>query len=338
MIYIETGSSSPQVNLAFEEYFLKTRALGEDILMLWQDEPAVVVGRFQNTLEEIDPDYVQTHTIPVIRRISGGGAVYHDPGNLCFSFIFQGLPPLAIDRPKFARPLVEALAHIGLKPELTPRSDMLIDGKKFSGNAMALHKDRLLYHGTLLFDSDLDILRRVLHAPAGQVESKGVKSVHAGVTNLRPYLPVEMDLEHFKAAMKNQLLSGGPWSPYSPTADDLAAIRDLVESKYLSWDWNFGNNPHCIVSRSGHYSDGTIEIQFELEKGRFKDCHFSADLAGASQIDVVARKLNGLRFEAGDIRLALAGLEGPAYFGPFHKEEVIRCLLGVINNSGISSL
>lgn len=164
VIYIETGSCAPAVNFAYEEYFLKGKDLEEDLLMLWRSEPTIVVGRFQNTLEEVNAGFAEAHHIQVIRRISGGGAVYHDLGNVCFSFILHDTQPNVIDKSKYTRPVVDALAQLGVHAELTHRNDLAVGGKKFSGNAMALRKNRLLFHGTLLFDTDLEMLERALRA------------------------------------------------------------------------------------------------------------------------------------------------------------------------------
>ena len=162
MLCIETGSRNPAVNLAFEEYFFKGKDMVDDVFMLWQSEPTVVIGRFQNIWEETNFRFADEHNIQIIRRISGGGAVYQDAGNLCFSFILQNIPLEKFNKSTHIQPIVNALAQLGLQADVSKRNDLSIGGKKFSGNAMAYRQNRLLFHGTLLFDSDLDMLEKVI--------------------------------------------------------------------------------------------------------------------------------------------------------------------------------
>ena len=280
MIYIETGSSTPAVNLAFEEYFLKSKDLGEDVCMLWRNEPVVVVGRFQNTLEEINYPLADALSIPIIRRISGGGAVYHDLGNLCFSFILHDARPEIIDKSKYARPLVQALAQLGFPVEVSKRNDFLIDGKKFSGNAMVLHKNRLLFHGTLLYDANLGTLQNVLKAPHARIELKGIKSNKSSVTNIKQYMKEELSILAFKQSLKQIIFEDQQDAYYDPTFRDLEAIGELVKHKYSTWEWNYGHNPPTKIRLSGHLPGGTIEAYLELNKGFIKTCQMQGDFPG----------------------------------------------------------
>lgn len=329
MIYIETGSVKPYDNLAFEEYFLKSKELNDDIIMLWQNEPTIVVGRFQNTLEEINRSYTDEHHIHVVRRISGGGSVYHDLGNLCFTFLLRGVSMGTIDAGRFARPVVKALAELGIQAEVSGRNDLTIDGKKFSGNAMALHKDRLLYHGTLLYDSDLDVLSQALNVRPDKIESKGIKSVKSRVTNIKPYTRVDMDILQFKQILKGLLFEGTPSLAYQPTSEDLAEIQKLVESKYLSWDWNFGTNPHTNVQFSRRYPGGKLESFIELEKGIIKTIQFRGDFLGVWDSDAVEQRLANVRYVVEEVSNALVDVDISKHFGSITKEEVVSCIMGV---------
>ena len=328
MFYIETGSCSPAVNLAYEEYFLKVKPLEEDICMLWRNEPAVIVGKFQNTLEEIDLLFAETNHIDVIRRISGGGAVYHDLGNLCFSFILNGIAPYTLNRPALARPLVNALRQFGLPVDMTQRNDLVVDGKKFSGNAMALHKNRLLYHGTLLFDTDLERLTRVLRSAPAAVESKAVKSVRTNVTNLKPYIRPEIDILQFKQALKEYLLAGNASKPYDPTAEDCSAIQDLVENKYQTWEWTFGNNPSSKITLSGELPIGYLIITIELEKGRIQHCRLQKEKQAIGS-EAIEQRLINVRYRYEDIRTALEGLEPTDLPGHITPDELARMLFEI---------
>ncbi len=277
--------------------------------MLWRNESAIVVGRFQNTLEEINSSFAEAHQIQVIRRISGGGAVYHDLGNLCFSFILHDIKPDIIDKSKYVRPLVDALAQLGIQTEVTRRNDLTLAGKKISGNAMALHKNRLLFHGTLLFDTDLEMLDEVLKSSAVKIESKGVKSVRSRVTNLKEYFPAEMDILQFKQSMKQLLFADTSTTTYAPSQEDLVAIQELVKTKYETWKWNFGNNPNSRIERSCQFPDGVLEIQLEVEKGYIKTCRIKSDFKIPVGTGEIEERLENIRYMSTDIQSALSGLD-----------------------------
>jgi lipoate---protein ligase len=328
MIYIETASRSPFVNLAFEEYFLKNNDLGDDIFMLWQNEPTIVVGRFQNTLEEINQAYTDSQHIHIIRRITGGGAVYHDLGNLCFTFILRNVVPELVNASRFAIPVVKALAQLGVQAEVSGRNDLTIDGKKFSGNAMALHKDRLLYHGTLLFDSDMDVLSQALKVSPDKIESKGIKSVKSRVTNIKPYASANMDILQFKEALKH-LLEADPPVEYSPNAEDRAGIQALVDQKYCTWEWNFGRNPHAKIEYVRRYSGGKVAAYLEVEKGTLLSCQIRGDFLGLCDIEEVEQRLTNVRYTAADVTAALQGLDLKAHFGAITQDEVVQCIMGL---------
>ena len=329
MIYIETHSHSPFVNLAFEEYFLKSKDLGDDIFTLWQNEPAVVVGRFQNTLEEINQSFINVHNIHIARRISGGGAVYQDLGNLCFSFILRDVTPGTMDVSRYSRPVVKALSRLGIPVKVAGRNDLTIDGKKFSGNAMALHKNHLLYHGTLLFDSDLEMLDQVLKALSDNIESKGIKSIRSRVTNIRPYVSSDLDILQFKQALKQLIFENEPQIEYQPTIEDLTEIQKLVENKYLTWDWIFGRNPASRVRSTCNYPGGKLEIYLELDKGWLAACHLKSDSLDLPNIEEVELRLSNTRYTYQDIVTALEGIDLKNHWGSISKDELIRCIMGI---------
>jgi lipoate-protein ligase A len=233
-----------------------------------------------------------------------------------------------MDVSRFARPVVKALAKIGIQAEVSGRNDLTIDGKKFSGNAMALHKERLLYHGTLLFDSDLEILSQALNVSADKMESKGIKSVRSRVTNIKPYTTSEMPISQFKQILKQLLFESGTQATYEPTLEDQAAIQKLVETKYLTWEWNIGNNPPTTVKHANRYPGGKLEIYLDLDKGYLKSCQIRGDFLGLCDIDEVEQRLSNIRYVSEDIQSALEGLDLQKHFGSISKDEIVQCIMG----------
>lgn len=329
MIYIETNSTLPQVNLAFEEHFLMGPDLGEDIVMLWQNEPTVVIGAFQNTHSEINQAYIADNGIHVVRRITGGGAVYHDLGNLCFSFILHNDNPRDVNFSIFAQPVVKALEKLGIYAEASGRNDLTINGAKFSGNAMKIHRDRILFHGTLLYDSNIEILSKALKVSADKIESKGIKSVRSRVTNIKPHAKQDMDITEFKNTLKQLLFEGERLNEYEPAPEDMSAIFNLSEKKYKTWEWNYGNNPKASVVFSRRYPGGKIEANLELNKGVITGCKFTGDFLAYGEIKEIEARLAGVCHERKAIETALADLDINILFGSIKREEVIDCIMGV---------
>lgn len=327
MKYIETDSCKPAINLAYEDYFLKSKDLEEDIFMLWRNEPSIMVGRFQNTMEEVNTSFAEAHQIQVVRRISGGGAVYHDLGNLCFSFILHDVAPEVVDKSKYIRPLVGALAQLGIFAEVTKRNDLIVAGKKFSGTAMSLHKKRLLFHGTLLFDTDLEMLNEVLKNSEAKIVSKGVKSVRSTVTNLKDHLPIEMDILQFKENIKQLLFGDAPVLEYVPSQEDHKAIQELVKTKYEAWKWNFGGNPNSLIQRSCQFPEGNLEISLELEKGHIKACHIKSDFGMPLGTEEIKKRLENIRYISTDVENALSGFDPESNLGSISKDDLVQLII-----------
>ena len=327
MIYIETNSQKPAINLAYEDYFLHGKSLDEDIFMLWRNEPAIVIGRFQNSLEEINSSFAEAHQIKIVRRISGGGAVYHDLGNLCFSFILRDIAPQIADKSKYIRPLADALASMGVRTEMTRRNDLMVNGKKISGNAMAVHKNRLLFHGTLLFDTDLEILEEALRSSAVKIESKAVRSIRSKVTNLKEYLPQNMDIDLFKQSLKRYFFANMITSVYEPDRQDIDAIQELAKKKYETWEWNFGQNPESTVRSIRNFSEGVLEITITLNKGLIKSVELKSTFGMPFAPGEIEKRLINLRYTSTDIQNALNGLDIEWQPGSISKKELIQAII-----------
>ena len=239
--YLETGSVDPFFNLAFEEYVLQNRKQG-DYLILWQNENTVVIGQNQNAEAEINRSFVERHNVKVVRRTTGGGAVYHDLGNLNYSFITDAGELSTLTMSRFTDAVVNALESLGLQSEASGRNDILVNGKKVSGTAQRVVGGRILYHGTLLFDSDPDMVAGALNADPAKFVSKSSKSVRSRIGNIRQMLAEDMTLRQFWDRIKNEL-SGGGFTADSLSKDELKKVDQLVNDKYSCWEWNFGRSP-----------------------------------------------------------------------------------------------
>jgi len=267
MIGLFSNSSDPKFNLATEEFLLKNTK--EDVFFLYINTPSIVVGKHQNTLAEINLNFVNASKIAVHRRLSGGGTVYHDEGNLNFCFILNGEKGKLVDFAKHTQPIINALKELKIDAKLGKRHDILIDGKKISGNASHVYKNRVMHHGTLLFDSQLDVLNMALKTNPRVFKDKAVKSVRSEVTNISNYFKDEMSFKAFSKHVYSSLLKqfSNVFS-YQLNSRDLQKIQLLVDEKYSTWEWNYGYSPsYEVKKRARTESNIRIESHFHVEKG-----------------------------------------------------------------------
>lgn len=328
MKYIDSQSFNPYFNLALEEYILKTFDIEEDILFLWQNTPTIVVGNNQNTMEEINMPFVKKNNIKVVRRLSGGGAVYQDLGNLNFTFLVSLDKPAGLEIKKFALPVVEALNKLGVPAELTGRNDITVQGRKISGNAQRLFKNKFLHHGTLLFDADLEVMARVLQVGFDKIQSKGIKSIRSRVTNIKPYLTRQKTIEEFRESILRELLQRGKVNQYLLTEDDRRQIRQLVENKYSTWEWNFGYSPPYSIKNSRRFSSGKIEIFLDVEKGMIKNCQICGDFLSLCDISEIESALQDKRYHSETIEKTLSNFDLKYYFGDISLPEIMTVFFG----------
>ena len=274
MLFIDNRNTNPFFNLAMEEYFLKRTDLEDDILLLWQNEPTIVVGKHQDMMAEINEDFIKKHGIHVVRRNSGGGAVYHDLGNLNFSVIetHTASSSFAV----FAEPVIRCLGKLGVTAQFSGRNDITVEGQKFSGNAQYIHKGKILHHGTILFSSDLNVLSEALRVNAQKLAAKGVPSIRSRVTNLAPYLS-GISLEEFKCRLVDEFLMSGNSGYYELSETDITAANEIMDNKYETTDWNYNGRRNW--SKTGHLrcAAGTFCLQVYIEDERIKDIQLSGD-------------------------------------------------------------
>lgn len=326
MKYIENLSKDPYLNLAMEEYLFNNLKSGDDgYFLLWQNEPTIVVGRFQNTLEEINGDFVRSRKVNVVRRISGGGAVYHDQGNLNYTFIVHSKTDNPFDFAFYTRPIVEILNRLGVNAAFTSRNDLTIDGKKFSGNAQYMKKGRLLHHGTLLFNSDLDVLTQALNVSEDKFLSKGIKSIRSRVTNILPHLSDDMDISSFKKViLENITHDNQDIVETTLPVEVIKDIEDLAENKYRTWDWNYGKSPEFTERKIQRFDSGKIEALIKVEKGIILSCKFYGDFFGNGDLGDIETLITGKPYNKDDMAKALEHVHLGHYFRGVEKPDFIE--------------
>lgn len=319
--YLETGSTDPAYNLAFEEFVLKNATKG-NWLILWQNRNAIIVGRNQNALEEINREFVDAHGIKVIRRNTGGGAVYHDMGNLNYSFITDDD---ASSSSRFTQPVVRALRDLGLDAESSGRNDILVSGKKVSGTAQHRIGGRILHHGTLLFDSDPEMIAGSLNPDPTKFSSKSVKSVRSRVGNIRSFLGEDMDLPSFWQYLKTALAQN--ITPVSLNDDEISQVQTLKEEKYDTWQWNFGSSPKFDTSIRRRFNGGALQIHLTIRHGCIQALQINGDFLSLTTLDPLVRALTGCPYQEDAIQDALSVICLSDCLGGITAEEFTQCIL-----------
>lgn len=320
----------PATNLAIEYFLLNKKVLDEPILLFYINEPSIIIGKNQNTRAEINEDYVEDHGVHVIRRFSGGGAVYHDLGNISFCFITKDEGESFRDFKKFTTPIIDALHKMGAESaELKGRNDLLIDGKKFSGNAMYSTNGRLTAHGTLMFDVDIEETNNVLKPKKQKLESKGIKSVRSRVTNIKPYLSDEyqsMSLKEFREALLLNIYnvdSVDDVKEYVLTEEDWDQIIEFKNQYTGNDDWNFGENPDYELTRDARTSAGHIEFRFDISKGIIKGIKIYGDFFGLGEISDVEDIMRGTPYTEDGLKETFSKVDINKYFGNITIDELV---------------
>jgi lipoate-protein ligase A len=265
MILITSDLTDPKFNLATEEFLLKER--NKDFFLLYSNEPSVIVGKHQNTLAEVNLRYATDNNISILRRISGGGAVYHDKGNLNFSFITSGEEGHLIDFKKYTLPIIDALRNMGIEAKLEGKNDLRVNGLKISGNAEHVYKNRVLHHGTLLVSADITMLSEALHSSTGEYTDNAVKSIRSKVTNLNKLTDPPVNVELLKQQITGYLLKTFNCQITGLTSHDIEPIEILANTKYSKWEWNFGYSPKYQFRNSFNFNGNEVKIFLEVENG-----------------------------------------------------------------------
>lgn len=330
MIYIVNKSTDPAYNIALEEFCFKELKQFDKIFILWINEPAIIVGKHQNTQAEINNRFVQENGIHVVRRITGGGAVYHDLNNLNYTIISnEEEGENDFDFKTFSQPVIETLAELGAQAEFSGRNDITIDGKKICGNAQAYVGNRVMHHGCLLFDTDLSVLAKALEVTKETVDFKGVKSVRSRVDNILPNLPVKITVHEFADKILSQMKRKFPeMKEYHFSENEKNEIEKARQEKFANWEWTYGHNPVAEVVRKKRYSAGRIQVFLNIGNGRIKAIRFYGTFFGKNgDLAVPQDALKGVIYTSSEVKKALATLDISQYFAGFSLDELTEAIV-----------
>ncbi|NVO03230.1 MAG: lipoate--protein ligase [Bacteroidetes bacterium] len=292
MRFIQNTSTNPYFNLALEEYILKE--FSEDYFLIYRNEPSVIIGKHQNALAEINIEFVNKNKIKVARRLSGGGAVFHDLGNLNYTFITNGEKANLVNFKKFSQPIIDILNKIGVPAELEGKSDLKIHGLKFSGNAEHVYKNRVLHHGTMLFSSDISNLGKALADNSIHYIDNAVKSNRSEVTNIMNYLSSEINISDFEELIIGHInYEFLDFEEYFLTENDYEKIEILIDQKYSQWEWNYGYSPNYTFNKKLKKDFGSIEIYLGVEKGIIVEANIETNILNLEDSSKLEERLIG---------------------------------------------
>lgn len=316
MIYIDTKSTDVFYNFGCEYYFATEKHLSDDIFLMWATEPTLMIGKYQNTMGEIDSAYAREKNITVVRRMSGGGTIYTDLGGWQFSVITPS-SGLGIEFGRFVYPVVDALCSLGLNAAATGRNDITVDGKKVSGNAQFRLSGTTVHHGSLLFDTDIHELVCATTPKDYKITSKSIKSVRDRVTNIRDHLAHDMTHEEFRQLIVSRLTN----STYTISNNDGERIRAISCEKFNDPKIIYASSPKFDIEKTVHTDGGTFTLGFTVKKGMICDSRITGDFFTAEDI---SGALVGVQFTPGDVSAALSEFDG-VIFGAT-TDELVRAI------------
>ncbi|HGI3025906.1 TPA: lipoate--protein ligase [Streptococcus agalactiae] len=328
MKYIVNTSNDPAYNVALEAYAFQKLTDIDEIFILWINEPAIIIGRHQNTIQEINKEFIDKNGIHVVRRLSGGGAVYHDLNNLNYTIISNNTQEGAFDFQTFSKPVIDTLAKLGVKAEFTGRNDLEINGQKFAGNAQAYYKGRMMHHGCLLFDVDMSVLGQALKVSKDKIESKGIKSVRARVTNIVDHLSDKITVQEFSDAILAQMKEEYPeMDEYVLSDAELSEIQAMRDNQFATWDWTYGKAPEYTIERGVRYPAGKIMTYANVENSTIKSVKIFGDFFGVKPVDDIEKMLEGVRYDYKDVLAALKTVDTSQYFSRMTPEEITKAIV-----------
>ena len=324
MIYINADSTDASFWFSLEKYVMESSRFPDGCFLFWTTAPTLMIGRYQNTLSEINRPYAESHGIRVVRRMTGGGTIYTDPGGWQYSFVVKK-PTKTIDFASYTRPVTDALKSLGAPALLSGRNDIVIGEKKISGNAQYIGKNAVLHHGSLLFKTDLEAMVRALSVDDEKIVAKGIKSVRQRVTNIADHLPEPLDGPAFRDAMVSRLAAG--MDTYALAPDDLERIDAIAAAQFRCWDWNFGKDPECNVTRAQRFAGGKITLKLRVENGLIANLRFYGDFFAAKDVSLLENALIACRYEKEDIKNALLKAHADDFFYQITADEILGLII-----------
>ncbi|WP_175615287.1 lipoate--protein ligase [Piscibacillus halophilus] len=321
--------TDPYINLAIEEYVLNHLNISDDqqYLLFYVNGPSIIIGRNQNTIEEINTDFVDANNIKVVRRLSGGGAVYHDLGNLNFSFLAKDEGDSFSNFAKFTQPVVDALQKLGVNAELSGRNDLTVDGRKISGNAQFTKKGRMFSHGTLMYDSEVENVVSSLKVKSEKIRSKGIKSIRSRVANISEYLNEKMSMNEFKEILLKYIFDVEDVKDvprYELKEEDWKKINEISENRYQKWEWNYGHSPKFNIQHSKRIEGvGSYDVRLEVKKGIIEDVTIFGDFFGIGEVSELEQVLKGVKYERASIKEATQDVNIQHYLGKIEEEDFL---------------
>jgi len=289
MIIFKNNNTDPYFNIASEEYLIDNYK--DDVFMLWRNSPAVIIGRNQNAYAEINQEFVTQNNIAVVRRLTGGGAVFHDLGNVNFTYITNHSEQ-SLDFDRFTRPVINALNKLGINATLSGRNDIAVDGMKISGNAQCVRNGRLMHHGTLLFSAAINDMSQALRPDPDKIASKGIDSIRARVTNIQSYIP-NIDIFNFMSMIEDEF--DGEVNYFSDV--EISAIKKLADEKYSSWDWNYGLSKLFSHEKKKRFDFGSVSVRIDVKNGVLSDVKIEGDFFGTAPISELEKRLVMKKYE-----------------------------------------
>ena len=326
MRYLKNTHIDPYFNMAFDEYCLEQLAIDEPVFYLWQNRPSVIIGANQEVHTEVNLDYLKENNISLVRRVTGGGAVYHDLGNLNYTIVGCS-EDLERDYPEYTRYMLEALQKLGVPATLSGRNDILVEGRKVSGFAKRVCKNRLMIHGTLMFNVDIDKLTQVLCPPATKLQSKGIASVRSRVANLSEFLPDITDISLFKQHLENILSNNYADQEWTLSPKDIQNIEQLAHDKFEKWEWIYGHSPRATLNYSKRMACGTVHIHLNIAENRINSCLFGGDFIGNLPTNELEKALTSLPYDRDSIYKVLTQMDVSRYFDGVTAIELLQLII-----------
>lgn len=326
MKYIRTNWDIPYYNMALEEHLTGDPEMDDDYVFFYIHSPSIIIGRYQNTYAEVNEGFVRERGIHVARRLSGGGAVYHDRGNLNYSFIVNSNGSKKIDFARFTEPVIRTLADLGIEAHLSGRNDLCVGDRKFSGNAQYINSRKVLHHGTLLFDENIEDMVSALTVSDLKIKSKAVDSVRSRVINLKELMRDDITIEEFREKLVRTFFLDGDVDEYILTDKDLERVDELVKTKFSLREYNYGERPSFSVEKERKFTAGIFNAGFDVKKGVITDFSLSGDFFANRDFSDIIFGLKGVKFTEEAVReyLEASGFEGA--IANFSVDEFVSLL------------